>query len=186
MLEALLNLDGNILLWIQNNLRNDILTPVFKVITHFGDAGFIWILIAVLLVIFHKKEEGITVALALVLMLILNNLVLKELFNRTRPYEVVEGLVTVGGMVEHSPSFPSGHTASSFAAAIVIFLKLPKKFGISAFALAGTIAFTRLYIGVHYPTDILGGMVTGFACGCLAIFIVELVEKRIAEQKREE
>ena len=179
----LMNLDGNILLWIQDNLRNDILTPIFKVITTLGDKGIFWIAVAVLLLILRKWKLGGSVSIALILMLIINNMVLKELIDRTRPYEVVEGLVSVIGPVHNSPSFPSGHTAGSFAAATVLFLKAPKRYGVPALILAVLIGFSRLYLGVHYPTDVLGGMVVGIICALLGIFIVDRIEKVVLKKK---
>ena len=74
-------------------------------------------------------------------------------------------------------SFPSGHTASSFAAAWVLYRRLPKRFGIPALALAGLIGVSRLYLGVHYPTDVLFGAVSGIGCGCIACVLVSALAR---------
>ena len=95
-----------------------------------------------------------------------NNLLLKNLVARTRPYEVIDGLqLLVSRAVDLS--FPSGHAASSFAAAVVMAKLLPKRYGIAALILAGLIAFSRLYVGIHYPTDVLFGAVSGCLIGWL-------------------
>ncbi len=91
---------------------------------------------------------------------------------RTRPYEVIDGLqLLVGKAVDLS--FPSGHSASSFAAAAVIAKMLPKRYGIAALILAGMIALSRLYVGIHYPTDVLFGTVSG---GLIGLLVAKLYE----------
>lgn len=162
----LFELDGNILLWIQEYIRNPELTEFFRTITHWGDHGEIWILTGVLLLFFAKsRKAGLTVLMALLLSLLFNNMFLKNVIARVRPYEVIEGLLPlIPGPRDFS--FPSGHTASSFAAAVSIYRNMPKKFGICALILAGLIALSRLYLGVHYPTDVLGGI----AFGCFAAY----------------
>lgn len=157
--------EGYILLMIQEHVRNGILTPFFLFITTLGDAGFIWIVSALISLCFKKtRKTGIAVIIALCLSLLINNLILKNLIVRIRPYEVIEGLQIL--IPKQSDfSFPSGHTGSSFAAAIVFYRCMGKKYGIAAIILAVLIAFSRLYIGVHYPTDVLAGMITGIAIG---------------------
>ena len=91
---------------------------------------------------------------------LITNVTLKNLVARTRPYEVVEGLVLLIEK-QRDYSFPSGHTCASFAAAGVYWRMLPKKFGIPLVILAAMIAFSRLYVGVHYPTDVLAGLLIG-------------------------
>lgn len=168
-----MNLDGSILIWIQDNIRQDWLTPIMKVITSLGNAGIVWIAITVLLLCFRKtRRAGIGCAIALICSLIINNLILKNLVARTRPYEVVGGLKLLVAKASDY-SFPSGHSGSSFAASFVMIRLLPKKFGIPAIVLAFLIAFSRLYVGIHYPTDVLAGMATGIICGILAIKITK-------------
>ncbi len=163
MWEYLLNLDGNLLLWIQENVRNELLTPIMIFITHLGDGGRCWIVLAALLLLIKKtRATGILMGISLCGSLIVNNLLLKNLVARIRPYEAVEGLHR---MIEAQGdlSFPSGHTGSSFAAAMVIFPLWGKQAGLPALAAAFLVAISRLYVGVHYPTDVLAGMVTGTA-----------------------
>jgi len=161
-------MDGKILLWIQNNMRSDALTPAFRFITTLGNMGAIWILITVLFLLFRKtRKAGFGCATALLTSLVFNNLILKNLVARVRPYDVIEGLIALIPH-PHDFSFPSGHTAASFAAATVIFVMLPKKYGVLALILATLISFSRLYLGVHYPTDVLFGMLSGTVIGVVS------------------
>lgn len=170
-METLMELDGNILLWIQDNLRNDILTPVMKCLSRIADNGLIWIVIAVLLLLFSgTRKVGFTVGLSLLSNLLVMNLILKNLVARVRPYEAIDGLTRLVP-AERSFSFPSGHAGHAFAAAVVLYCMLPKKYGIPALVLAGLISVSRMYVGVHYPTDVLAGAVigTGIALLCVAL-----------------
>lgn len=180
---ALLEFDGKILLWIQEYVRNDFLTPVFKFITSLGDEGFVWIAIALILVLIKGyRKVGISVGVSLLGSLLFNNMLIKNLVRRVRPYRVLETLTI---LIEEPGefSFPSGHTSSSFAAGVVLYLLLPKKYGVPAMILAFLIGISRLYVGVHYPTDVLGGMVMGTLLAIGAVKLVEFVEKKIAEKK---
>lgn len=163
-------MDGEILLWIQEYIRNPVLTPIMKVITALGDAGIFWVLVAILCLCIKKtRRAGATIGLALLFSLIVNNGILKNAVARIRPYEVVEGLqCLVGRAVDFS--FPSGHSGSSFAAATVIADLFPKRYGIPAVILAFLIAFSRLYVGIHYPTDVLVGILDGILLGGLALW----------------
>ncbi len=169
MLSELLELDGQILLWIQEYLRVPVLNIFFSNFTKLGDAGMIWIILGVALLVSKKtRQAGWLVLFSLLGSLIVNNIILKNLVARTRPYEVIDGLSI---LIERQKdlSFPSGHTGSSFAAAVVLAAALwngtgiPRRRGWSIFliAMAFLIAFSRLYVGVHYPTDVLAGMATG-------------------------
>ena len=184
-------LEGNVLLWIQENLRHPALTPIMKGITTLGDSGIVWIIITLAMMLIPtwllwKRANALTVeriaylkqirctgymsALALILMLVINDVCLKNIFHRIRPYDQIAGLQNLIG-IQHDFSFPSGHTSSSIAAGWVIYKELPKKYGIPAMLLAVLIAFTRLYVGVHFPTDILGGVI-GILCAEIGRWIV--------------
>lgn len=160
-------IDGQILLFIQEHIRNTLCDVFFKNITHLGDAGIFWILLTIVLLCFKQtRKAGIYSACGLILSLIVNNLILKNLIGRVRPYELVEGLNCIVGPA-HDASFPSGHTGASFASAVSIYKQIPKKFAIFFIVLASLIAFSRLYVGIHYPTDVLGGLVTGIGIGII-------------------
>ena len=190
MLETIYMLDTQILLWIQDTLRQPALNPFMKFLTSLGDSGSIWIFLALFCLFFHKTRKGAKAMLiALLLSFLVNNLILKRLFGRIRPYDVIEGLT----ILIHKPgefSFPSGHTASSFGAATAFYLNMNKKWGAVAICLAAAIGFTRMYVGVHYPTDVLGGMVSGIFTGILSSWIVnynwERKKNHISKKGREE
>ncbi len=173
MLERLADIDGGILLFLQEVVRNPVLDPVMKVITTLGNAGIIWILITLLLFLSKKtRKVGWMSFSALLITLFLNNILIKNIVARPRPYYVIEALVPLIKKPREF-SFPSGHAGSSFASACILFRKLPKKYGIWALVLATLISISRIYVGVHYPTDILAGMVTGIAYSFLGEWLVE-------------
>ncbi len=168
MLQQFAQWDSSILLWVQDNLRHDILTPIWMFITKLGDVGWIWIALSlVLLLRKNTRIAGCFSASSLLLSFLVNNLLLKNLVARTRPYEVIPGLTRLIE-AQKDYSFPSGHTASSFAVAVVLLLCLPKKLGIPAMVLAVLISFSRLYIGVHYLSDILAGAIIS---SMIAVFV---------------
>lgn len=170
-------LDFQILDFLQQHCRNGALDWFFSRLTHLGDAGIIWIVLALGLLLYPKtRRSGAVVAIALVLDLILCNGILKNLIARTRPYDIntaVELLIKTPS----DYSFPSGHTAAAFAAVTALFC-CRSRFRIPAFVLAVLIAFSRLYLYVHFPTDILGGVFVGLVCGCAAAWIVNLWTRR--------
>ena len=154
-------MEADILLWIQNNIRNDVLTPIFKFITTLGNAGVIWIVLSVGLLIPKKtRRVGVLALVSLLFSALIDNVILKNVVARTRPYDLIEGLTSLVG-AQKDYSFPSGHTGSDFAAAVVMFRGLPKKFGIPILVFACLMGLSRLYVGVHYPSDVLGGVLIG-------------------------
>lgn len=173
MINYLMNLDGNILLWIQEYMRNAFLTPVFIIITNMGNSGAVWLAVSVIMLFFRKtRKAGILSLAALLASFIIDNVILKNLIARTRPYEVIPKLrILISKQGDYS--FPSGHTGSSFASAVILYKTLPKKFGIPALTLAGLMGFSRLYLGVHYPSDVLGGAIIG---SLIAIILWKLFE----------
>lgn len=173
-----MTLDAYLLLWIQEHLRMDELTPIMQAVTFLGDGGWFWIFLAIVL-LFPKKtrKAGIAAGIALLLSLLVNNIWLKPMIDRVRPYEVIEGL-TILIDPPHDASFPSGHTGASFAAAVAMYPFLRKPLHVVLILLAAFIAFTRLYLGVHYPTDVLGGMVIGITLGVLAAYVVKTVANK--------
>lgn len=169
MIDMILKMDEQILLFIQNTIRHDMLTPVMKVITHLGDKGFIWIVLGILLLFWKQtRRTGCLTLISLMGSFLINNLLLKNLVARIRPYENITELEL---LVEraHDLSFPSGHSAASFAAAVVMYQLLPRKYGVPVLILAFLIALSRIYVGIHYPTDILGGMLSGTLIALLTV-----------------
>ena len=171
-MELLNQIDGNILLFIQEYLRADWMTPIWKFITSLGNAGWFWILLTIILLIPEKTRKiGIASAVSLLIGTIITNLALKNIVARTRPYEVVEGLQLLVGKA-HDFSFPSGHSCASFASAFIIYKMAPEKYGIPALILASLIAFSRLYVGIHYPTDVIAGIIIGIFSAVMSLYIL--------------
>ena len=172
MPEWLLALDGGLLLWLQEWVRHDLLTPLFTFYTHLGDHGLVWIALCLALLCFKKtRKAGLAGLLALLLSLIFTNLTLKHLVSRTRPWLTVEGLLPL--VAEPDPnSFPSGHTSAAFAAASAWALTVSRRWmGAIGLVCAALMAFSRLYVGVHFPTDVAAGVLVGLLCGALACLI---------------
>ena len=174
----MLGWDSELLLWIQEHVRQDWLTPVVKLITHLGDGGIIWIMITLALLAYGKtRKTGLLCSCSLLLEVLVCNVILKNWVARTRPYEVIEGLQRLIAAPSDF-SFPSGHTGSSFAVAVVIFLMVPKRYGIPAMVLAVLIGLSRLYVGVHYPTDVLAAAFLGTVTAVLIWAIYRFAQKK--------
>lgn len=173
-------IDFKILDFIQT-LRSPILDKVFAFITHLGDKGYIWIAIALIMLCFKKKRKcGIIMAIALILGTLIGNITLKNLFGRLRPFQVNTSMKDM--LIISAPggfSFPSGHTLSSFECAFAIFFH-NKKMGIPALILATLIGFSRNYLYVHYPTDVIAGIILGLFIAVLSSF---LYKKFIKDKK---
>lgn len=165
-----MGIEIQILDWIQN-IRTPFGDIIVPLISGLGNAGIIWIaLTLVLLVIPKTRRSGLIMALALIADLILCNGILKNLVARTRPYDVNTAVnLLIEKPVDYS--FPSGHTAASFAAVTALYLAGEKKLWKPALVLSVLIAFTRMYLYVHYPTDILGGIAVGIISGYIGFFI---------------
>ncbi len=160
-MDTLIHLDGSCLLWIQENLRQGSWDALWTRITSLGDKGWFWLALALLLILFPRtRKAGILALAAMVLCALVTNVCLKNLVARPRPYTQVPGLTSL--LPPQSDwSFPSGHTTASFASAGVYLRTLPQRYGTAALILAALIAFSRLYVGVHYPTDVLAGLAIG-------------------------
>lgn len=179
-MESLLAMDARLLLWIQEHLRIEALNGIVCFITSLGNTGLVWIAMSlVLLAIPRTRRWGLTCAIALLIGFLATNVALKNIVHRIRPYEVIETL-RILIPPEHDLSFPSGHATSSIAAAWALFRIAPRKYGVPALVLGVLISLSRLYVGVHYPTDVLAGILVGLAAAEGAIRIV----RRIAESGR--
>lgn len=144
-----------ILWWIRENLTNPFLDTVMPYITSLARHGEFWILLALILLCFKKtRKAGIAMGIAMALGFLVGNMGLKNIIARTRPYDMVEVEVLVKHLSDFS--FPSGHTLVSFNAAIALH-HYHRKWGVAALALATVIALSRLYLFVHYPTDVVAG-----------------------------
>ena len=165
-----------ILDWIAS-LHNGFLDSVLPVISAFGDKGIGWIILSLILLCFPKyRKAGLAMALALIFCLIIGNMTLKPLIARPRPYSYFPEMQLLIPPLEDF-SFPSGHTFASFASATSLFL-FHRKEGIAAGILAAVIAFSRMYFYVHFPTDILAGIILGIASGFTEFKLISWYQNR--------
>ena len=175
--------DLPILDWIAANIWCPALDVAMPIITVLGDAGIFWIAVSVLFMITKKyRKTGIGMMLALLMGLVVCNIWLKPAVARIRPYDFQlqyfqkEIALLAGAM--HDFSFPSGHTIASFEAAVVILLN-HKKLGIGAMILAALIAFSRLYLYVHYPTDVIVSIILGTAFAFIGNFLAQKIMNKL-------
>lgn len=177
-----MELELEILNWIQG-LRTPVGDVVMPLISKLGDAGIIWILMTVVMLLIPKtRKSGAIVAAALCVDVILCNGILKNLFARVRPCDVnIDIQLLIARPSDFS--FPSGHTAASFASVTALCLAGEKKLWKPGLVLAILIAFSRMYLYVHYPTDILGGLAAGIVSGFAGYFIVKQISALIATKK---
>ena len=171
--------DLPILDWIQAHLQCGFLDAVMPIVTLFGEGGIFWIAWAVLMLVFPKtRKTGIAMGIALVMGVLICNVTLKPLVARPRPYDFqYENFgITIKLLIDaqHDYSFPSGHTIASFEAAVALLLN-DKRMGIPAMVIAVLVTFSRLYLYVHYPTDVIFSMFAGILLGLLGCAIVSIV-----------
>ena len=163
---------------IIQNLRTDIGDTIVPFITKLGDAGMIWICLTIVLLIIPKtRKTGVIMMAALLVDVLLCNVLIKNLVARTRPFDVNTAVQLLVAK-PRDYSFPSGHTAASFASVTALYLAGEKKMWKAALVLAVLIALSRLYLYVHYPTDIIGGVIFGSLSGYLGYKIVEQIQKK--------
>ena len=168
--------DLPILDWIMANLWCPFLDAVMPVITVLGDAGIFWIALAAVFLLLPKhRKMGLSMGVALMMGLVFCNMILKPVVGRIRPYDYQLEFFqkTIPLLIErqHDFSFPSGHTIASFEAAVAMLI-CNKKLGIPAMILAVLIAFSRMYLYVHYPTDVIASVILGTGLAFLGVFLV--------------
>ena len=155
--------------WIQAHLRSGLMDTVMPFITSLGAAGWLQILVALLMFIPRRTRKYAHVAaIALLIGLLLCNIVIKPMVARIRPYDVQQMALLIRAPSDFS--FPSGHTQASFAVATAL-LMWKKRYGIPAMLLACCIAFSRMYLYVHYPTDVLAGIFIGVTDAFIGLWI---------------
>ncbi len=192
VLEQITSFDISILRAIYHSMSRgvpgDILDAVMPVVTRIGDAGIVWIALSIVFMIPKKtRRTGFSMAVSLLLCLIVGNGIIKNLAMRTRPFDLPGAVVPKERLLIPAPtdySFPSGHTMSGVAASTALF-KDRSVLGFLAFVLALIIAFSRLYLQVHYPSDVLCGMILGFLMGLWGSSIVKVVADRFTKKKKE-
>lgn len=184
---AALSFDFPILDWIQANLQSPLMDKLMPIITMFGDGGVFWIAVAVILLFLPKTRKwGWSMLVALMLGLIVCNITLKPLIARVRPYDLHAELfgdtITLLVKTPHDWSFPSGHTIACFEACTALMIR-SRKAGIPAAILAILVSFSRLYLYVHYPTDVIFSVFAGILFGILGCVIVNAVYIKFPEKK---
>lgn len=181
------NFDLPILDWIAVNLTNPFLDKLMPIITCLGDAGIFWIVCAVILLLIPKyRKAGLAMGIALILGLLVCNVTLKPLVARQRPYDFLfehyGQQIALLIATPHDFSFPSGHTLASFEAATALLL-YNRKMGIPAMILAALISFSRLYLYVHYPTDVLFSVILGIVFAFVGKLLSEKIFAAIPSKK---
>ena len=187
--------DLPILNWIQQNMQSTFLDFIMPFITILGDAGIFWIACSVILMFIPKyRKAGFSMGLALIFGVVVCNMILKPLVGRIRPYNynldvlklqwqdfLVHGKLLVE--TPHDFSFPSGHTIASFEASVALY-KNDKRLGIPALILAVLIAFSRMYLYVHYPTDVIASVILGTVFALIANQIVHSIFAKLSRPQR--
>ena len=161
--------------------RGSVLDAFFLGVTKVaGSYGQIWVIIALLLLVFKKtRRAGVSLLIAYVGVFLVGQLGLKNLISRPRPCQIDTAFPLLVAR-PFSSSFPSTHSAWAFAGATAIFLR-HKKAGIAAYVAAILIGFSRLYLFLHFPTDVLIGAGMGVVLGILADRITGVAEKKIQQ-----
>ena len=163
--------------------RTDFLDSFFLFFTKLpGSIGQLWLILGIVLLCFKQtRKAGAAVLISFLGVLLFGELLLKHLVLRLRPCQIDQSFAM---LIERpvSSSFPSTHSAFAFGAATAIFLHY-RKAGVAAFIVAALVAFSRLYLFVHFPTDVLCGIVLGIAMGFAAYRICNLAEKKLRKEK---
>ena len=174
MIDFITNIDFCILYWIQDNLRNSVMDFLMPLFSNMQEGGLVWIAIAIVLIFFKRTRYcGFAILLAMGIDTLITEYGIKNIVCRVRPCNLVND---VDILVEkpNSYSFPSNHSASAFAAATAVLLTVKKKaWSIPAFIFSGIIAFSRLYVFVHFPSDVLVGIVVGCAISALVCYLMK-------------
>ena len=164
--------DSAVMTFVQSGFHNPVTDAVFPAVTCLGESGIFWILLSLLIIALGRKNgwrtTGCLMLAAMLLGLLLGEIALKNIICRPRPFQEMPEI----SLLIPPPSgysFPSGHSCASFAAATIIFLK-DKRPGTAALALAALIAFSRVFLFVHYPTDVLAGSLLGVLCALAAAY----------------
>ncbi|OPZ73673.1 MAG: Undecaprenyl-diphosphatase BcrC [Firmicutes bacterium ADurb.Bin456] len=174
--ETIKHLDESCFRWINLGLHNPFFDRLMPLFSYAGQAGLVWVALSLFFFFYRRgtwRNAAILMLAALLASYLVDEGLLKNIFHRPRPFETLTG-VDLLIPPPNSYSFPSGHAASSFAAGLVLARKMPPA-AVPALTLAFLIAFSRVYVGVHYPLDVLAGAIVGAACA----FLLLKMEKRI-------
>ena len=184
-------MDLKILQWFADTFHSQTwLNYIMKYVTYIGEFGAGAIALALILLIFKKTRwAGVAVAVSLILDVLIVNVILKMSVNRPRPWtewpDIKAFYSSISVRIPTDSSFPSGHTASLFAAATALAFRYKLK-SLPAFFVALLVACSRIYLCLHYPSDVLAGMLIGAACGVAGHFITLKIQKIFCEQRNKE
>lgn len=163
------------------SLNSGLADVFFKFFTYLGNAGIVWIAAGILMLFFRKTRSlGCCMLVCLALTFITNDLIIKPIVHRARPF-IADPTIRLIISAPAGHSFPSGHTAAAFSCATVIFIQ-HKKAGLGAFLLAALIGASRIYLFVHYPTDVFCGAVIGIICGIVFSKLYLFIQDKIIEK----
>ncbi len=180
--ESITALDLSILDFIHNTLSNPVMDVIMKILTYSIEYGETALAVFIVMMCIKKmRKTGFAVLGATLAVLLFGELILKHLIRRPRPF-VINGAIELIIKAPSGFSFPSCHTAICVAMATAIFL-FHKRLGIIAYIYAALVAFSRMYLYVHYPSDIIGGIALGIGCGIGAVALVKLICKKIDKHK---
>ncbi len=167
IIEAIYSFDHSALLFIQENLRFEALTPLMKGVSISVNLGALWVILSGVMLCFKKTRMiGALALTSLLLALLCNNVIIKNLVGRTRPYDLYADLIPLIKK-PHDASFASGHTTASFAAAVTYIRFFSKPISAIILCYAALVGISRLYLGVHYPTDVICGCLIGISSALL-------------------
>lgn len=168
-------IDNTMLKFVENNMHTLILDKLMIFITTLGNGGLVWVSVCAFLILNRKyRKIGIIALASLGLSAFLGEVIIKNIVERVRP---TADIMAVASLVVKplSYSFPSGHSASAFAVAGVLSYYF-KKYSVCFYTMAVLIAFSRIYLYVHYPSDVAGGIILGLLCSRLAIFVANKIK----------
>lgn len=164
------------------------LTPLFKIISLFGEKGLFFIVASLVLICFkNTRRLGVTMLVSIGIGALFTNVVIKNVVARPRPYTNAEyqGFWEfVGKPTESEFSFPSGHTTATMASMTALFICCNKKWSWAGFVFALLMALSRVYLIVHYTTDVMAGLIVGGVAGVISYFVIKLLYK-VAEKHNE-
>lgn len=185
MPDCLQKLDEICLSWIVDNLWNPVWNLIVVLYTTMGNGGLLFIVMTVIMLFFRAtRQTGISCAFGMGLGFLITNALIKPIVSRPRPWTSMQGLEP---LVSAGPySFPSGHTCAAFAfAAAVCASPSPKWMKATALIAAALMGFSRLYVGVHFPSDVLAGALFGTACGIAGGAITKVILRHFGRRYQE-
>ena len=180
MPEVIQQFDEQVLVWIAQHIRGGLLDPIMSFYTRLGDAGMLFIALGLVMLLFKStRRAGFSALCAMIIGLVVVNFTIKPLMARERPWLVIEGFVNL--VEEKDPnSFPSGHTNAAFAFALALCMTAPRRWmKITAVCAGLVMGLSRLYVGVHFPSDVLVGALIGSLCGLAGAWVVKIVWVRL-------